>query len=97
MGGYAKIPMWKIVVSEYYTAVLQEQHAATLLQNRILLRKLLIRYFTRSEGGEIVSDLIPLLADKYPLVRVATIHALEQLDPSNFLRLRSGNKALAGK
>jgi hypothetical protein len=47
----------KIAVAGFYTAVLLEEHAETLLQNRILLRKLMIRYFTRSEMETLCFDL----------------------------------------
>lgn len=47
----------KIAVAGFYTAVLQEEQAETLLQNRILLRKLMTRYFTRSEMITLCFDL----------------------------------------
>lgn len=47
----------KIAVAGFYTAVLLEEHAETILQNRILLRKLMIRYFTRSEMETLCFDL----------------------------------------
>jgi hypothetical protein len=44
-------------VAGFYTAVLQEEHAESMLQNRILLRKLMIRYFSRSEMETLCFDL----------------------------------------
>jgi non-canonical purine NTP pyrophosphatase (RdgB/HAM1 family) len=47
----------KIAVAGFYTAVLQADNPETFLQNRILLRKLMIRYFTRSEMETLCFDL----------------------------------------
>jgi len=46
----------KLAVAEFYTAVLQEEHADTLLQNRIRLRELMVRYFNKSELDILCSD-----------------------------------------
>ncbi len=39
----------KLAVAEFYTAVLQEERADILLQNRIRLKELIVRYFNREE------------------------------------------------
>ena len=47
----------KLAVAEFYTAVLQEEHADTLLQNRIRLRELMVRYFNKTELKILCADL----------------------------------------
>ena len=47
----------KVAVAEFYTAVLQEEHADTLLQNRIRLRELMVRYFNKTELETLCFDL----------------------------------------
>lgn len=47
----------KLAVAEFLTAVLQEEHADTLLQNRIRLRELMVRYFNKTELETLCFDL----------------------------------------
>ncbi|WP_420628786.1 non-canonical purine NTP pyrophosphatase [Candidatus Leptofilum sp.] len=47
----------KLAVAEFYTAVLQESQAEILLQNRIRLRELMVRYFNKSELKILCADL----------------------------------------
>ncbi|VAW37441.1 hypothetical protein MNBD_CHLOROFLEXI01-3359 [hydrothermal vent metagenome] len=47
----------KLAVAEFYTAVLQETQADTLLQNRIRLRELMVRYFNKAELEALCFDL----------------------------------------
>ena len=47
----------KLAVAEFYTAVLQEERADYLLQNRIRLRELMVRYFNKTELETLCFDL----------------------------------------
>lgn len=47
----------KLAVAEFYTAVLEEEQADTLLRNRIRLRELMMRYFSKSELESLCFDL----------------------------------------
>ncbi len=47
----------KLAVAEFYTAVLEEEQADTLLQNRIRLRELMVRYFNKTELETLCFDL----------------------------------------
>lgn len=47
----------KLAVAEFYTAVLQEEQAEILLQNRIRLRELMVRYFNKVELETLCFDL----------------------------------------
>jgi non-canonical purine NTP pyrophosphatase (RdgB/HAM1 family) len=47
----------KLAVAEFYTAVLQESQADVLLQNRIRLRELMVRYFNKAELEALCFDL----------------------------------------
>ncbi|GJM41968.1 MAG: hypothetical protein DHS20C20_22500 [Ardenticatenaceae bacterium] len=47
----------KLAVAEFYTAVLQEERADALLQNRIRLRELMVRYFNKAELEALCFDL----------------------------------------
>ncbi len=47
----------KLAVAAFYTAVLQEEQADALLQNRIRLRELIVRYFNRTELESLCFDL----------------------------------------
>ncbi|MCB9008157.1 MAG: hypothetical protein H6656_12450 [Ardenticatenaceae bacterium] len=47
----------KLAVAEFYTAVLEEESAEMLLQNRIRLRELMVRYFNKTELETLCFDL----------------------------------------
>lgn len=47
----------KLAVAEFYTAVLEEEQADTLLKNRIRLRELIVRYFNKQELEMLCFDL----------------------------------------
>lgn len=47
----------KLAVAEFYTAVLQEERADDLLQNRIRLKELMVRYFNKEELEDLCFDL----------------------------------------
>ncbi|MCA9955716.1 MAG: non-canonical purine NTP pyrophosphatase [Anaerolineales bacterium] len=47
----------KQAVAEFYTAVLEDEQADTLLQNRIRLRELMVRYFNKAELETLCFDL----------------------------------------
>jgi non-canonical purine NTP pyrophosphatase (RdgB/HAM1 family) len=47
----------KLAVAEFYTAVLQEERADTLLQNRIRLKELMVRYFNKEELEDLLFNL----------------------------------------
>jgi hypothetical protein len=47
----------KLAVAAFFTAVLQEEHAEVLLQNRIRLRQLIARYFSKQELTALLFDL----------------------------------------
>jgi hypothetical protein len=47
----------KLAVAEFYTAVLQEEHADILLQNRIRLKELMVRYFNKEELEDLCFNL----------------------------------------
>lgn len=47
----------KLAVAEFYTAVLQEERADILLQNRIRLKELMVRYFNKEELEDLCFDL----------------------------------------
>ncbi len=47
----------KQAVAEFYTAVLEDEQADTLLQNRIRLRELMVRYFNKTELETLCFDL----------------------------------------
>ena len=47
----------KLAVAEFYTAVLHEEHADALLQNRIRLKELMVRYFNKEELEDLCFDL----------------------------------------
>ncbi|MCP5095767.1 MAG: hypothetical protein GY943_09460, partial [Chloroflexi bacterium] len=47
----------KLAVAGFYTAVLQEEQADLFLRNRIRLRQMMIRYFTKSELDTLRFDL----------------------------------------
>jgi len=47
----------KLAVAAFYTAVLEDEHADVLLQNRIRLRELMVRYFNKTELETLCFDL----------------------------------------
>ncbi len=47
----------KLAVAAFFTAVLQEENATLLLQNRIRLRQLIARYFSKHELESLLFDL----------------------------------------
>lgn len=47
----------KLAVADFYSAVLEEEQADTLLQNRIRLRELMVRYFNKTELETLCFDL----------------------------------------
>ncbi|MCA9917615.1 MAG: non-canonical purine NTP pyrophosphatase [Anaerolineales bacterium] len=47
----------RLAVAAFYAAVLEEEQADTLLQNRIRLRELMVRYFNKSELEALCFDL----------------------------------------
>mgnify|MGYP002624780024 FL=1 len=47
----------KLAVADFYSAVLEEEQAGTLLQNRIRLRELMVRYFNKAELETLCFDL----------------------------------------
>lgn len=47
----------KLAVAQFYEAILEEEHAGVLLQNRIRLRELLARHFSKTELESLCFDL----------------------------------------